>query len=1506
MAILAETTDEAPSDLVIVSLINFLSIDDFETTLDNSFTFKNLDMIKTMFKCLSVNSKFQSVKEESFKKLDTFASSQIDCMTDVSDNDDWLATGNATVLKFTVELIILFPDKFGVKFLKSRFNTLSKYDAGVNISSTLRILYELILMLSNDQNQLPEAYNEIKHFLKPIFNDLCKLLKSSIYSVRKIVILILPLFIEHIVKFDTELQKKCCNEVWIVLKSISEDQQLHSIKTEIPMFFTRLIDVFLGVRYTKQAPTNISKTKNKKKVKKREIAEKFKTAEQQLNLQNEEEASIIDFNYSFTGEILLDVRFEPYYFEVIQDGIRGTDPLAYKYAVFLLKKIVDFTLKYGKISSLSWTKYFSWKENSAVDSWKEFFVLLEIIREAPIHIVEPALKKLSPLMSPGSTIHSSWIILVLIRAFSSPILAVRKKSLEFFLSYKGEVSFVKDNSFLKIIFVHLDQPFLYYLERNTGFVSPFGELVRSFIKILLSADNSTEEDRIEYLKCIMKQNFDFQIGKLFIYEGVLDSEEIKCLNSEDVQNLFVFTEEYRGDSIWNITKTKIWFQYLALNLIIKFSDTENSEENLILKNWIRTGFAEKTEDGIEVLKRKLSNLICDYLLNVEVAENPRTLVTAYILLYSSFEMEDEVIKCVLATLRKCTSHYSYMQKETKQSTVLILTQFLEILPTNRINNFMALFKDMIQSLSSFLIDEIIEESSSRVLDVTLTNTYISLLKSFLMQSDINCQVAQKIVLNLKLRSLPVLKRDWSKNTDTIEKQLAFYGSFYLLALAFELANFKKMDLDYLNKNLIQDESFEFLLQKIQLVKVFGFVESGHFTWNDIQSFFTVAQFTSLHSIYSINSLMENYRKVFQFALDNLLVSVDATAPKILELLSIVAKAVITNDGENVFSVFSPAVIYILSLLQENWVNVKIFNNIYKYYVDFCFQEFLFEVLPAKDDENPIVKSFEIIKNWSEFRPHLMIILAKKILNHWDSPEKRIKNKLSSYKNIFGDFLLFGNVNDLKMQDYLNLKLTGPMQTFLSDEGIVTMEEMNELASTESWNFAQKDYTVRIRANVRLWNSIHVVLDFVSSEERGFHIAELILQSIKLETIQSIRFYCEWALMRISIKYYSCCSLLWKNLSDYTSKANFTASLLSTSIHIGHWLEGKFQLEYYERYVPALLPWLSSNNFVTRSFSQFALKLALTYCDKHENLKSVVKNMNFLHDTLAYIESGGCNKFIVKCEENYFLSPDTFEPLKHVNCEFIFSMSMKVFGILNSERIPSICFKKLTENCFVNIPLEHPENWKVKSISSSIFGSSERQTTDTEDITNTAQSQQPVQQKIVPWEALMKAEVDLSMERHDRKFKKRNQIIIVASLLEKIPNLGGLCRTAEIFNAENLVVSNLSIRDDPRFLNTSVTAEKWQPMSEVKEADLGIYLLKKKAEGYSLCGLEQVTNSISLEKFNFPEKICLILGKEKEGIPATILPLCDFLLQIPQFGVIRSLNVHVSASLVIWQYVKSLL
>jgi len=91
------------------------------------------------------------------------------------------------------------------------------------------------------------------------------------------------------------------------------------------------------------------------------------------------------------------------------------------------------------------------------------------------------------------------------------------------------------------------------------------------------------------------------------------------------------------------------------------------------------------------------------------------------------------------------------------------------------------------------------------------------------------------------------------------------------------------------------------------------------------------------------------------------------------------------------------------------------------------------------------------------------------------------------------------------------------------------------------------------------------------------------------------------------------------------------------------------------------------------------------------------------------------------------------------------------------------------------------------------------------------------------------------------------------------------------------------------------------MAELQPSDIESFLRARSAEGYTCVALEQSATSVLLPSFQFPRKLVLLLGAEKEGVPVALLNQVDHCVEIPQSGLIRSLNVHVSASILLWEY-----
>ena len=93
-----------------------------------------------------------------------------------------------------------------------------------------------------------------------------------------------------------------------------------------------------------------------------------------------------------------------------------------------------------------------------------------------------------------------------------------------------------------------------------------------------------------------------------------------------------------------------------------------------------------------------------------------------------------------------------------------------------------------------------------------------------------------------------------------------------------------------------------------------------------------------------------------------------------------------------------------------------------------------------------------------------------------------------------------------------------------------------------------------------------------------------------------------------------------------------------------------------------------------------------------------------------------------------------------------------------------------------------------------------------------------QRKIIPLDALNLAlEDEKERKQRNRAGRKKQQLIVCASLIDKAPNLAGLARTAEIFAAERLIVPDLRITQMDNFKSVSVTAADWIEIEECSEA-----------------------------------------------------------------------------------------
>jgi tRNA G18 (ribose-2'-O)-methylase SpoU len=282
----------------------------------------------------------------------------------------------------------------------------------------------------------------------------------------------------------------------------------------------------------------------------------------------------------------------------------------------------------------------------------------------------------------------------------------------------------------------------------------------------------------------------------------------------------------------------------------------------------------------------------------------------------------------------------------------------------------------------------------------------------------------------------------------------------------------------------------------------------------------------------------------------------------------------------------------------------------------------------------------------------------------------------------------------------------------------------------------------------------------------------------------------------------------------------------------------------------------------------------------------------------------CSKFRLKCESSYLLG--RFDAVKDFTIHWIFYRLPSIGEFDPEELLPAVAFLRAAGTTSGwRIPLGPLDDDEVlKDISSDNSGAQTIATVECEPTAGTGTAN-CLQKKIIPWQQMLfDADFDFATAGADETSgRPANDLILVCSLLDKPTNLGGLCRSAEIFNIRCLVVSSLRVKEDPAFITLAVSADKWLPIEEVRPAELLQYLRDRQADGYTLIGLEQTTNSQSLHGLRYPKRSLIVLGNERYGMPADFLQAMDVCVEIPQYGFTRSMNVHVSASLCLYEYTK---
>lgn len=169
--------------------------------------------------------------------------------------------------------------------------------------------------------------------------------------------------------------------------------------------------------------------------------------------------------------------------------------------------------------------------------------------------------------------------------------------------------------------------------------------------------------------------------------------------------------------------------------------------------------------------------------------------------------------------------------------------------------------------------------------------------------------------------------------------------------------------------------------------------------------------------------------------------------------------------------------------------------------------------------------------------------------------------------------------------------------------------------------------------------------------------------------------------------------------------------------------------------------------------------------------------------------------------------------------------------------------------------------------------------------------------------------DISQEDIEKKLEKLKRIPMIF-ILENIYdtyNIGGLFRLADALSIEKMYVCGESeIPPNHRIKKASIGTYKVVHWEYKKSARIAIEEVRTLHKSIQIVAVEQDKTSIDYRKIDYSFPIALLFGNESYGIVPETLGLVDTIAEIPMYGINKSLNVIVSASIVSYYVASKLL
>lgn len=156
---------------------------------------------------------------------------------------------------------------------------------------------------------------------------------------------------------------------------------------------------------------------------------------------------------------------------------------------------------------------------------------------------------------------------------------------------------------------------------------------------------------------------------------------------------------------------------------------------------------------------------------------------------------------------------------------------------------------------------------------------------------------------------------------------------------------------------------------------------------------------------------------------------------------------------------------------------------------------------------------------------------------------------------------------------------------------------------------------------------------------------------------------------------------------------------------------------------------------------------------------------------------------------------------------------------------------------------------------------------------------------------------------------KNPIIIILDNVRSLMNVGSVFRTADAFRIEHLYLCGITGKPPHREMEKTAlgatASVSWSYCERTEDA-----VMQCRNTHADVFAVEQTLHSIMLQDFkthvnySSSKRLTLIFGHEVLGVQQSVIDNCNGVIEIPQYGTKHSLNIAVSAGIVLWELLRT--